>query len=228
MAREGGQEGPGHGREGFGCFELHRTGVRGGPSPGPPPGPSPLVPRGEGRIRSRSKVRRTSLPRAVCGGGPERGAACHPAPPSSKRSNTCRVRRSSRLRGGGCPGMSVSITRGHKACPHGARHIKSSSLQTYRSGRRAPVGPAGTGAPRCAEAGAFARLIRTSSRFRIPQPVLHSRPDFQQNETPIRRNPYRTNVLRQPRGTSRSRGTSASGPRSPTPARRPRAAARPR
>ena len=43
---------------------------------GPSPGLSPLVPRGEGRIRSRSGyfVGRVTLPRAVCGRRPGRGA----------------------------------------------------------------------------------------------------------------------------------------------------------
>ena len=179
------------------------------------------------------------LSRAVCGGEAGGGGrpraqleisrsteipAPHPTPPGSFGGGG-RV-----VPAGGGPGLACGRPRTgrREACPHGACHIKSSSLQTYRSGRRAPRGPTGTGAPRCAGAGVFARRIGTSSRFRTPQPVLHSRPDFQQSETPIQRNPYRTNVLRQPRGTRRSRGTPASGPRSPTPARRPRAAARPR
>jgi hypothetical protein len=61
--------------------DRHRTGARrGAPPPAPPR--SFLTERGEfGRA---GQVRRTSLPRAVCGGGSGRGAAYHPALPHPK------------------------------------------------------------------------------------------------------------------------------------------------
>src|SRR5688572_28830572 len=73
------------------------------PAESPTPGPSPLVPRGEGRIRSRfDKVRCTSLPRAVCGGGSGRGAAQHPAPNAPNRLQPCPTPTSPSLFWGRC------------------------------------------------------------------------------------------------------------------------------
>src|SRR5687768_8194226 len=57
-----------------GEFDLATTGIPLRRPGSPTPGPSPLVPRGEGRIRSRcNELLPFSLPHAVCGGGPARG-----------------------------------------------------------------------------------------------------------------------------------------------------------